>query len=89
MSARLTEPITYVRTGQAARILGVSRDTVVRLVANGTFSAYRPAGSHRYLSEREVSAYKAEKEQRSTFLRTMTEGAEASGVYDIDEALAA
>jgi excisionase family DNA binding protein len=84
------EPITrptYLRTGEAARILGVSRDTVVRLVTNGSLSSYQPAGSHRYLNEEEVLAYKAQRERRSAILQRMTTDAEASGLYDLEEHL--
>ena len=69
-------------TGQAADILGVSRQYLVRLLDDGTIASYL-VGSHRRIRLGDLLRFKAERDKkRRTALREMVREAEASGLYD-------
>lgn len=69
-------------TEQAAAVLGVSRPTVVRLIAAGKLPA-RMVGSHRRLTLGDVLAYReASTTRRRDALDQMTRQAEELGLYD-------
>lgn len=71
-----------VTTTQAAKILGVSRPTLVRLLDQGEISYAQP-GTHRRLKLTDVLAYREERERRSEELhRAMADEADELGVYD-------
>lgn len=68
---------TFIRTGEAAELLGVSRQHVVDLVERGTLSALRP-GRHRRLDRAEVERLarggERREERRSLWLHRAVAG---------------
>lgn len=64
---------SFVRTSQAADVLGVSRMTVTRLVDRGDLAA-EGGGVHRRISVRELDRYRTERaERRGTALRSLAQ----------------
>lgn len=71
-----------ITTSQAAKILGISRPTLVRLLDLGEISYAQP-GTHRRLKLSDVLDYRAERERRSDELhRAMADEADELGGYD-------
>jgi excisionase family DNA binding protein len=69
-------------TGQAAELLGVSRQYLVRLLDGETIPSYR-AGSHRRVRVDDVLAFRVERDaKRRELLRQMVRDAEDAGLYD-------
>ena len=70
-------------TQQAAGLLNVSRQYVVRLLNEGAIPHHK-LGTHRRLRIEDVLAYKAQRDkQRRAQLRTLTRFSEAAGGYDL------
>jgi excisionase family DNA binding protein len=81
MRARDTDELT---TQQAARLIGVSRPTLIRLLDAGTI-AFRRNGvhGHRRIARRDALAYlRADLERRRHALDELAADAEAFGFYD-------
>jgi excisionase family DNA binding protein len=69
-------------TGQAADLLGVSRQYLVRLLDDETIPSYL-VGSHRRVGLDDLLRFKAQRdEKRRTALREMVREAESAGLYD-------
>jgi len=69
-------------TGQAAELLGVSRQYLVGLLDDATIPCYL-VGSHRRVRLDDLLAFKAERDQkRRALLREMVREAEDAGLYD-------
>jgi excisionase family DNA binding protein len=71
-----------VTTQQAAKVLNVSRPTVVKLIDDGALPS-RKVGSHRRIPLAELLAYRQEVvARRRAILDEMTADAEELGLYD-------
>ena len=71
-----------VTTQQAAKVLNVSRPTVVKLIDDGVLPS-RKVGSHRRVPLAELLAYRQEVvAERRAILDQMTTDAEELGLYD-------
>lgn len=69
-------------TSQAADVLGVSRQYLVRLLDDAKIPAYL-VGSHRRVQLNDLMAFKAVRdEMRRSLLREMVREAEDAGLYD-------
>lgn len=83
-------PVTVVQTDrlisttQAARILGVSRPTLVRFLEAGEI-AYAQPGRHRRLKLADVLAFRERRHRRRDVLDDMAADAAELGLYDIPE----
>jgi excisionase family DNA binding protein len=68
-------------TGQAADLLGISRQYLVRLLDNGVIASYL-VGTHRRIRLDDLLQFKSRRdEQRRAALREMVCEAEAAGLY--------
>jgi excisionase family DNA binding protein len=71
-----------VTTQQAAKVLNVSRPTVIKLIDNGVLPS-RKVGSHRRVPLAELLAYRQDVvARRRAILDAMTTDAEELGLYD-------
>lgn len=69
-------------TGQAADLLGVSRQYLVRLLNDDAIPSYL-VGSHRRVRLEDLLRFKAQRDaKRRAALRQMVREAEAAGLYD-------
>lgn len=69
-------------TGQAAELLGVSRQYLVGLLDDETIPCYL-VGSHRRVRLDDLMTFKAERDhKRRALLREMVREAEDAGLYD-------
>jgi excisionase family DNA binding protein len=82
LSAHTTERL--LTTTQAAKILGVSRPTLVRLLRHGEIPYAKP-GTHRRLALSDVLAYREERRQRRAALDDMFRVSVEAGLYDVLE----
>lgn len=74
---------TELRTGEAAKLLNVSRQYVVRLCDEGKIP-YTLEGAHRRLALQDVLAYRRERDEvRRAKFREMVAAAAAAGEYDL------
>ena len=70
-----------VTPAEAARLLGVSRQYVDRLIASGVLPARRlPGSSYRRIPARAVLAQRATRERKRARIRAVVDGAVAAGV---------
>jgi len=73
----------FLTTQQAAAVLNVSRQYVVRLIESGQLPAVK-VGAHRRLQPSEVEAFKARRDaQRTSALDTLAALTEDAGGYDL------
>ena len=83
-SVTLVPVATVLTTQQAADVLSVSRQYVVRLIDEGRLPAQR-TGTHRRLQLRDVLTFKAQRDaERRGQLRELTRLTEAFGGYDTE-----
>lgn len=73
-----------ISTGVAARMLGVSRPHVAKLVDSGVLSGRR-VGKHRRVRLAGVVAFKREMERRNAVLDELAELSQEMGLYDHPE----
>jgi len=67
---------------QAADVLGVSRQYMVRLLDRGDIPSFK-VGSHRRVNAEDLAAYRASRDrERRSALATLTSDAQAAGGYD-------
>ncbi len=72
---------TELSPSQAARLLGVSRQYVDRLIAEGVLSSRRlPRSSYRKVLAREVLAHRSRRESTRAGIRRVVEEADAAGL---------
>jgi excisionase family DNA binding protein len=75
----------FLTIDEAARVLNVDREYVVRLVTEGRLSAYG-TGESSTLSEDDVASFKAARDaQRREGLRELTRVTEELGGYDVEK----
>lgn len=76
---------TVLGTGEAARLLGVSRPTLVRMLESGAIPYSRP-GRHRRIRLDDLLAHQARSRRaRAGGLDEMVRAAEDAGVYDLPD----
>lgn len=69
-------------TTQAARLLGVSRPHVIKLIDNGILPSHH-AGTARRVRAADVAAYRRTVESRHTILDELAAEAQSMGLYDV------
>jgi excisionase family DNA binding protein len=76
---------TVLTTGEAAQLLGVSRPTLVRLLASGEVP-FEQLGRHRRVRLADLIAYQARaRRARAASLDEMVRSSEDAGLYDLPD----